>query len=87
MDWMCGSSCRPFDLLVPALQVQSPEFKPQSPPKDKKEEKGNKAKQKNTEASEYRSKRTWLMQMEKQVSLLRKNYLCIIFTVFSVILS
>jgi hypothetical protein len=31
MDWRCGSSHR-----VPALQVQSPEFKPQSHQKKKK---------------------------------------------------
>jgi hypothetical protein len=34
MDWMCVSSNR-----VPALQVQSPEFKPESCPKKKKKKK------------------------------------------------
>jgi hypothetical protein len=32
IDWRCGSNSR-----VPAVQVQSPEFKPQSHKKEKKE--------------------------------------------------
>jgi hypothetical protein len=34
MDWRCGSSCR-----EPSMEAQSPEFKPQSHQKKKKERK------------------------------------------------
>jgi hypothetical protein len=36
MDWRCGSRSRASALQAPALQAQSPEFKPQSSKKKKK---------------------------------------------------
>jgi hypothetical protein len=44
VNWKCGSSNRVPDLPVPDLQMQNPEFKPQSHKKKKKKERKKAAK-------------------------------------------
>jgi hypothetical protein len=57
MDWRCGSSGR-----APALQAQSPEFKPWSYQKRKRREKGEGEEEKGREKNQCRGKKLFFLQ-------------------------